>query len=145
VKAVRIKRSRGIHVRDKIIGPRYSFSVTTFISFTVSRREVFGFAVILGTNNSDTQRQARELDISCREKRGLLSLYAMCPNLKIPLCILELQCSYTNPNSLTHGAEPFLRSSQFWSYSKISQNIMEPESSLPCSQEPSTDSYPEPD
>jgi hypothetical protein len=39
---------------------------------------------------------------------------------------------------LTHGAEPFLRSCQLWSYSRTSQHFMEPEVSLPCSQKPST-------
>jgi hypothetical protein len=47
--------------------------------------------------------------------------------------------------SLTHGAEPFLRSRQLCSYSRISQRFMEPEDSLPCSQEPYTGSYLKPD
>jgi hypothetical protein len=48
-------------------------------------------------------------------------------------------------HSLTHGAEPFLRSCQLCSYSRTSQHFMEPEGSLLCSQEPSTGPYPEPD
>jgi hypothetical protein len=47
--------------------------------------------------------------------------------------------------SLTHGAEPFLRSRQLCSYSRTSQHFMEPEGSSSCSQEPSTGPYPEPD
>jgi hypothetical protein len=47
-------------------------------------------------------------------------------------------------HSLTHGAEPLLRSRQLSSHSRTSQHFMEPESSLPCSQEPCTCSYSEP-
>jgi hypothetical protein len=47
-------------------------------------------------------------------------------------------------HSLTHGAEPFLRSCQLCSHSRTSQRFMEPEDSLPRSQEPSTGPYPEP-
>jgi hypothetical protein len=47
--------------------------------------------------------------------------------------------------SLTHGAELFLRSRQLCSHSRTSHHFMEPEGSLPYSQEPSTSPYPEPD
>jgi hypothetical protein len=53
----------------------------------------------------------------------------------------NLLISYILTHSLTHGAEPFLRSCQLCSYSRISQHVMEPEDSLPCSQEPSTGPY----
>jgi hypothetical protein len=47
-------------------------------------------------------------------------------------------------HSLTPKAKPYLKS-QFCSYSRASQYFMEPKGSLLCSQEPSTDPYPEPD
>jgi hypothetical protein len=52
--------------------------------------------------------------------------------------------NYNPFHSLTHGAEPFLKSRQMCSYSRTSQHFMEPEGSLLCSQDPSTGPYPEP-
>jgi hypothetical protein len=48
--------------------------------------------------------------------------------------IFLIACHHSH--SLTHGAEPFLRSRQLCSYSRTSQHFMEPEGSLLCSQEP---------
>jgi hypothetical protein len=46
--------------------------------------------------------------------------------------------------SITHGAEPFLRSCQFCDHLRTSHHFMKPESSLTRSQEPSSGPYPEP-
>jgi hypothetical protein len=48
-------------------------------------------------------------------------------------------------HSLTHRAEPFLRSCRLCSHSRTSQCFMKPERSLPRSQEPSTSPNPEPE
>jgi hypothetical protein len=45
---------------------------------------------------------------------------------------------------IIHGAEAFLRCCQSFSHSRTSQHFWESESSLPCSQEPSTGRYPQP-
>jgi hypothetical protein len=47
-------------------------------------------------------------------------------------------------SSLTHGAEPFLKSRQLCSFSRNYRHFLESEGSS-CSQEPSTGPYPEPD
>jgi hypothetical protein len=52
--------------------------------------------------------------------------------------------TYLEIFTLTHGAEPFLRSCQLFSYSRTSQHFTEPEGSLLRSQELSTGPYPKP-
>jgi hypothetical protein len=67
--------------------------------------------------------------------------------LSFLLCIHNAQY-YDICNGLTdlpHAAVPFLRSCLLCSYSRTSQHFMEPEWSLPCSQEPSTGTCPESD
>jgi hypothetical protein len=61
------------------------------------------------------------------------------------LMLLWIVITHSLTHSLTHGAEPFLRSCQLCSYWIASQRFMEPEGSLPCSQEPSTGLHSEPD
>jgi hypothetical protein len=64
----------------------------------------------------------------------------------VVLCLSKLKdYSYLLTYLLTHGAEPFWRSRQFSSYSRISLHFMELEGSLLRSQEPFTGPYPEPD
>jgi hypothetical protein len=55
--------------------------------------------------------------------------------------MLQVRATY----SVTHGAEPFLRSCKLCTNSRTSQHFMELEGSLPCSQEPSTGPCSEPD
>jgi hypothetical protein len=49
----------------------------------------------------------------------------------------------TEGTNLLLGAEFFLRSRQSLSYSRIPQNVIETDASLPCSQEPSSGPYSE--
>jgi hypothetical protein len=58
--------------------------------------------------------------------------------------VIQTAPAVTQYYLLTHGAEPFLRSRQLCTHSRFSQHFMEPEGSIPCSQQPSTGPYPEP-
>jgi hypothetical protein len=59
--------------------------------------------------------------------------------------IITLLLLHHHHNHHCHGAEPFLRRCQSRTYTKISQNFMEPEVSLPYSQEHYICPNPEPD
>jgi hypothetical protein len=56
--------------------------------------------------------------------------------------LAEEQCRVSNS---LRGAQCFFSSRQLLSYSRMSQNSMQPGGSLLCSQEPSSGTYPEPD
>jgi hypothetical protein len=51
----------------------------------------------------------------------------------------------SSSNSWLHGAEAFVRSCQWLSCRRIPRHFVDSKGSLPCTQEPSTGPYPEPD
>jgi hypothetical protein len=83
-------------------------------------------------------------DESSRQKKKALALMSKLQRafmIKEPWQLNNTSGTYL----LTYGAELFLRSHQLCSHSRTSQHFKEPEGSSPCSQEPSTGPYPEPD
>jgi hypothetical protein len=59
--------------------------------------------------------------------------------------IPEGKCHFEDVRIENPEAESFLANCQTLSYSRTSQTFVEPQSSLPCSQEDSIGPYPEPD
>jgi hypothetical protein len=78
---------------------------------------------------------------------NIYKLYYISSPLRLLGFVPEIFCSMKLilSHSLTHGAEPFLRSCQSCSYSRTSQHFMEPGGSPPRSHKPSTGPYPDPD
>jgi hypothetical protein len=65
-------------------------------------------------------------------------------NVLVSTSKYSMQRSFTTivlPSHSLHGVEPFIRSRQSSRCSRTSQLFMEPNGSLPCSQEPSTGPY----
>jgi hypothetical protein len=85
------------------------------------------------------------LHVKCFLNVSAFSASSDIASLLVSLTAPSLHCSECMDGIFTHGTEPFFRSPQLCNHSRTSQYLMEPEVSLPCSQEPSTTLYPEPD
>jgi hypothetical protein len=62
-----------------------------------------------------------------------------------PFLYVMTSACFEDGDNQPHGAESFLRSWQSLSQSGNFLPFMEPEGSLPCTQQPATGPYPEPD
>jgi hypothetical protein len=124
-----------------------------FLLRNTAHKEVYNGANSFGLAcdpraNSLIQNPFRTKTNTCEQKRKVTdetspSQFALCfASCMRSCCIFNFFLVY---HSLTHEAEPFLRSCQLCSYSRTSQHIMELGGSSPHSHKPSTGHYPGPD
>jgi hypothetical protein len=92
------------------------------------------------------QYRVKFRDIASIKPRSILSKLFLihCSSVILLFYATEVEAltEPSNDSRLTHGPGPFLRNRQLCSHSRTSQQFMEHESSLSCSQEPSTGPYP---
>jgi hypothetical protein len=109
---------------------RYSHWGTKYQSINMPRQKISSSCrcYLCGNITADKKREVRHL-----LKREQIVHSVFSNTLVTVYRKLQLDAHLTY---WLHGAEPFFRSVQLCSYSRISQHFMGPEGSLPCSQEP---------
>jgi hypothetical protein len=126
---------------DRGVGVQFPAKIRDFSPFLNVKTGSGGHAASQGPVADQSLPSSAEV----RNAGDILPLPRMCSQCLGMFLHLPHSVVTSKETSLTHGAEPFLRSCQLCCYSGTSQHFMKPKSSLPFSQEPSTGPYPEPD